>query len=148
MAIGNKKSKNDHILIFVSILLLLLVSGAVILLSSRGLNLMRLADTRVQVPKTIGTVTLTIDVGTGKNRSFKGDIIEGENLLDALKQASVAGSFYYKLDGKSNLAAIEKFSKNNQKSWHCYLNGKKISMPLNEINLKSGDKILIKYEEI
>ncbi|MEK7578318.1 MAG: DUF4430 domain-containing protein [Patescibacteria group bacterium] len=50
------------------------------------------------------------------------------------------------LDEKNNLAAIDSFTRNKNKSWHWYLNDKKIDKPLGEIILKFGDKILIKYD--
>jgi hypothetical protein len=138
-----KKQKDDYVLMF-SALLLLVISSFVILYFPGA----KKPETNLtQTPKIIGKAELVINFGDGKERNFEGEIIEGETLFDALDQASKAGNFSYKLDEKNNLAAIEDFIKNNNKSWHWYLNDKKINKPLGEIILKSSDKILIKYAQ-
>ena len=131
--IHQKQRKNDYILMVAAIGLLVL-SALWICFSNEN-----------KKPEIIGIASLTIDFGNEK-RAFEGDIIERETPMDALVQASRAGNFSYKLDGKSDLAAIDNFSISKNKSWHWYLNDKKINKPVDEISLKSGDKILIKYE--
>lgn len=124
---------NDYLLMISAVLLLLIIVLAV--------------NFTIEQPKMniIGSVVFTVDFGSGKKRSFEGDIVKGETPTDALIQASLAGNFSYKFDEKSNLAAVDNFIKNSDKSWHWYLNGKKISQPY-EISLHADDKILIKYE--
>ena len=139
--------KNDFILILISISLLILIGFIVFKFSpgvSRFLN---------PLPQVIGKSVLTIDFGNDKKRAFEGDIVEKENLLDVLYQASKAGSFSYKLDENSDVVFIEdislkdkKFSKNNNKSWQWYINDKKIIEPPSKISPRDGDNILIKYE--
>ncbi len=97
-------------------------------------------------PKIIGRAALTIDFSDDNKRDFEGEIIEGETLFDVLNQTSKAGNFSYKLDEKNNLTAIDSFARNKNKSWHWYLNDKKIDKPLGEIILKSGDEILLQYK--
>ncbi len=97
-------------------------------------------------PIIIGQAALTTDFGNGSERIFEGNIVEGETLLDALNQASKAGNFSYQLDEENNLAAIGSFTRNKNKSWHWYLNDKKIDKPLGKIILKSGDEILLQYK--
>ncbi len=135
--------KNDYVLMLVALLLLILSAGAIFWFSGKRQN----NNISQPTPKIIGRAALTIDFSDGNKRNFEGEIIEGETLFDALDQASKAGNFSYKLDEKNNLAAIEGFIKNNNKSWHWYLNDKKIDKPLGEIILKSSDKILIKYAQ-
>ncbi|MDP3004002.1 MAG: DUF4430 domain-containing protein [Candidatus Azambacteria bacterium] len=134
--------KNDYILMLAAFLLLILSASAVFWFSGnrRDNNISQSA------PKIIGKAVLTIDFGIGKERNFEGEIIEGETLLDALFQASKAGNFSYQLDEKNNLAAIDSFNRNKNKSWHWYLNDKKIDKSLGEIILKSGDEILLQYK--
>lgn len=134
------KQKNDRILIFTTILFLIL-SGILVFWSSSFES-----RPRTQSPQIIGKAVLTIDFGNDKKRAFEGDIIENETLIIALIQASRAGNFSYKLDDKNNLAAIENYASDKNKSWRWYLNDKKIDKPLNEIIAKDGDNILIKYE--
>lgn len=134
--------KNDFILMLAALLLLILSASAIFWFSGKRQD----NNISQSAPKIIGKAVLTIDFGNDKKRAFEGEIINGETLFDALSQSSKAGNFSYQLDEKNNLAAIEDFIRNNNKSWHWYLNDKKIDKSLNEIILKSGDKILIKYE--
>ncbi len=138
-----KSIKNDYILMIAAVLLLILSAGAIFWFSGnrRDNNISQSA------PKIISKAVLTIDFGDGSKRNFEGEIIDGETLFDALGQTSRAGNFSYQLDEKNNLAAIDSFTRDKNKSWHWYLNDKKIDKPLGEIILKSGDKILIKYAQ-
>ncbi len=125
-----------------ALLLLILSAGAVFWFSGDKQN----NNISQSAPKIIGKAVLTIDFGNNKERNFEGEIIEGETLFDALNQASKVGNFSYQLDEKNNLAAIDSFTRNKNKSWHWYLNDKKIDKPLGEIILKSGDEILLQYK--
>ena len=133
--------KNDSILIAAALLLLILSGGAIFWFSGKrqDKNISR------PTPKIIGSAALTVDFSDGNKRNFEGEIIAGENLIDVLTQVSKAGNFSYQLDEKNNLTAIDSFTRNKNKSWHWYLNDKKIDKSLGEIILRSGDKILIKY---
>jgi len=138
--------KDDYILIAAAVLLLILIGSiATWFPSAKKQN----GDITTQFlePKIIGKAVLAIDFGDDRKRNFEGEIINGETLFDALNQASKAGNFSYQLDEKNNLAAIDSFTRDKNKSWHWYLNDEKIDKPLGEIILKSGDKILIKYAQ-
>ncbi|MCX6813818.1 MAG: DUF4430 domain-containing protein [Candidatus Azambacteria bacterium] len=135
--------KDDYVLMLFALLLLILSASVIFWFSGNKQD----NNISQSAPKIIGQAELTVDFGNGQKRVFEGEIIDGETLLDALNQASKAGNFSYKLDEKNNLAVIEDFIRNNNKSWHWYLNDKKIDKSLNEIILKSGDKILIKYAQ-
>ena len=140
----NKRNiKNDYILIVAAILLLIL-SGGVIFWSPVVKN--NNSASQVLPSKIIGQAELTIDFGNNRKRIFEGDIINNETLINALIQASKAGNFSYKLDDKNNLAAIENYAGDQNKFWQWYLNDKKVNKLPSEIILKSGDKILIKYD--
>ncbi len=134
-----KNTKNDYILITAAVLLLIL-SGFLVFWFSPG------QFSPLSASKIIGEASLTVDFGNGEKRAFEGSIIENETLVDVLNQAAKAGNFSYKLDEKNNLAAIDNFKSNKNKSWRWYLNDEQVNKPINEINLKSGDKILIKHE--
>lgn len=139
----NMNKKDDYVLMLATLLLLVLSAGTIFWFSGNR----RDSDVLPSAPKIIGKAVLTVDFSDGKERNFEGEIIKGETLLDALSQTSKAGNFSYKLDKNNNLAAIDSFTRNKNKSWHWYLNDKKIDKPLGEIILKSGDKILIKYAQ-
>lgn len=139
--------KKDLILIFSSVLLLGFISLIVFKLSPKTSHFLN------PLPQIIGQAVLTIDFGNNEKRAFSGDIIENETLVDVLTQAAKAGYFSYKLNENADVVLIEdissrdkKFLKNNNKSWHWYLNNKKISKSPNEIISRDGDNILIKYE--
>jgi len=135
-------------------LLLLILTGGIAFWSS-GIKKQSNDVSQSLTPKIIGKAELTIDFGNGKKRVFEGDIVERETLVGVLIQASKAGNFSYKLDGGDNLAIVslwdisqgeKNFTAKAGKSWHWYLNDKKLNKSLNEIILKNGDKILIRYE--
>lgn len=126
-----------------SAILLLTIVGFVVSFSfKKELTVPAAEQSKMEI---IGSVILTIDFGSGKKRSFEGDIVKGETPIDTLIQASKAGNFSYRFDEKSSLSAIESFVKNSEKSWYWYLNGKKMLRPY-EIFLQAGDKISITYE--
>jgi len=139
----NMNKKNDYILMLAALLLLILSACTTFWFSGNR----RDNDISQSAPKILGKATLITNFGNGSDRIFEGDIVEGETLLDALNQASKTGNFSYQLDEKNNLAAIDSFTRDKNKSWHWYLNDKEIDKPLGEIILKSGDKILIKYAQ-
>lgn len=137
-----KLIKNDKVLMF-STALILIISGLVIW---RFSYVEKYEDYQNQAPGIIGKATLIIDFGGGKKRAFEGEIVENETIVDILNQASKAGNFSYKLDEKSRLVAVESFLKDDEKFWQGYVNNQKIDKPLNEIIIKNGDDILIKYD--
>ena len=138
----NMNKKDDYVLMLAALLLLILSAGVIFWFSGDRQD----KNISPSAPKIIGKAVLTIDFGDDRKRNFEGEIINGETLFDALNQASKAGNFSYQLDEKNNLAAIDSFTRNKNKSWHWYLNGEKIDMRLNEVIIKDDDDILIKYD--
>jgi len=136
----SQTKKNDSILILSAVLLLIL-SGLLVFLFSPGQYL-----SLSSAPKIIGGASLTIDFGNGEKRAFEGGIIKNETLIDVLNQAARAGDFSYKLNEESDLASIGGLVGGGKKSWHWYLNEKKINRQPGEITVKPNDRILIKYE--
>ncbi len=115
--------KEEIILIIVALLLAVLVGGLVFLYSGE------------EKQNIIGKAELIIDFGNGNKRTFEGEIVENETPVDALNQASKAGNF-----------SSEEIILNKDKSWHWYLNDKKMESLTDGVILKSNDKILVKYE--
>ena len=138
--------KDDYILIAAAVLLLILIGSITTWFPSAKKQNGDIATQSLE-PKIIGRAALAIDFSNGNKRNFEGEIVENETLIDVLNQTSKAGNFSYQLDEKNNLAAIDSFTRNKNKSWHWYLNDKEIDKPLGEIILKSGDKIIIKYAQ-
>jgi len=131
----------DYLLMLNAILLLIAVSVVIGWFSFKK----EIALTEQPKFQIIGNVVLTIDFGNDKQRVFAGAIVKNENLVDVLTQTAKAGNFYYRLDEKINLVAIENFAATKNRLWHGYINGKEFSTPLNKIFLKNGDQILFKY---
>ena len=134
------KQKDNYILIIIAISLLVLSGLMIFWFSNFESNL------KTQSAKIIGKASLIIDFGNSEKRAFEGSIVEKETLADVLNQVAKAGKFSYKLDEKNNLAAIDNFKNDKNKFWRWYINNQKVDKPTNEIILKPGDKILMKYE--
>jgi len=115
--------KEEIILMIIALLLAALIGGLVFLYPD---------EERQNI---IGEAELIIDFGDGNRRAFEGEIVENETPVDALNQASKAGNF-----------SSEEIILNKDKSWHWYLNDKKLGGLTDGVVLKSNDKILVKYE--
>lgn len=85
---------------------------------------------------------LILDYGKGKKRWFKGEVIEGMTVLDALKVSSLAGNFDFKANSK--VESIDGLSNNNHDQWQCYLNNKLVKN-LNQELISPQDKISCRY---
>lgn len=133
-----RSSKNDLILVFSSILLLILIGFVIFRFSSNSYNIM--------ATKIIGSAILTVDFSSGEKRAFEGGIVENETFIDILNQASKAGNFSYVLDEKSNIVAINDLNSSNKKSWRLYINDKMTGELPSKIIIKNNDNILIIYE--
>lgn len=140
-----KGKQNKNLLLTAVAVLLLILSGAIVW-SAGFKNKNNPNIPQVLLPKIIGKANLTVDFGDGSKRTFEGDIIGNEILSDVLSQAAQAGNFSYKLDEKNNLVSIGKSINNGKRSWHWYINGKKINEQSNKTIVKTDDKILIRYE--
>lgn len=97
------------------------------------------------------TARIEIDYGT-ERRAFEGDVLSDMSMLDALLAASRGGSFeirYALLNDQTDIMKINGLSEDglNGKSWFFYLNGEKIRADeIHKVKIKSGDKILAKFE--
>jgi len=87
---------------------------------------------------------LVLNYGQGKQRWFKGEVINGMTVLGALKAASEAGNFNFSADG--HLSALEDISNNGKKQWHCYINNKEITQGLDKTIINPKDKISCEYK--
>jgi len=86
---------------------------------------------------------LIINYGNGKERWFKGEVVEGMSVKDALQTASLAGNFNFRAN--SHLAMLDGFPSNQEKKWHCYLNDREIKEDLDKTIIQPQDKILCRY---
>lgn len=138
-----KSGRGDFILIAAAILLLVLL-GSVSYLFPSGSFKQKAASRQELEP--IGRVIATIDFGNGAKRAFEGEIVKNESLMDVLILITRAGDLRYRLDGESNIAAIDNFVASDGKTWQWYVNEKPATAPTYETILKPGDRILVKYE--
>ncbi len=92
---------------------------------------------------------LILDYGNGKQRWFKGEVIEGMTVLNAIETSSKAGNFTYSATAQIN--QIDNLANNENQQWRCYLNNKgylnnkEIQEDLNKTTIKPKDKILCRY---
>lgn len=63
----------------------------------------------------------------GKERWFKGEVVEGMTVRDALKTSSLAGGFDFEAD------------------WHCLVNGRTVEGDLAQKTVQPKDKISCSY---
>lgn len=89
--------------------------------------------------------SLLIDFGA-KKRMFVGETISNMTVLDALNFSANGNNLEYKLDNARNyLAAVDGFV-NDGKKWVVYLNSAKQTRAINEIIVKVGDEVELKFE--
>lgn len=89
--------------------------------------------------------SLLIDFGV-KKRMFVGETVDNMTVLDALNFSADGNNVEYKLDNTKNyLAAVDGFA-NDGKIWATYLNGIKQAKTINEIVVKAGDEVELKFE--
>jgi hypothetical protein len=86
---------------------------------------------------------LIIDYGQGRERWFKGEVIEGMTISDVLQTSSRAGSF--NLSANGSLAALDGLTSNQEKQWKCYLNNREIQEDLDKKIISPKDKISCRY---
>lgn len=87
---------------------------------------------------------VTIDFGNGKKRAFKGEVVEGMTVYDALVASREVGGFSlsFKGDAINEIDGV----KNNSHIWRSYVNGKPLAdLPQFE-EIKPGDEIVFKFE--
>lgn len=93
---------------------------------------------------------LEVDYGE-RRRAFEGETTPEMSVLDALLAASRGGDFevrYAILEDAADIMRINGFTEDGlDGEWFFYLNGRKIeAAEIHKIRIKSGDKILIKFE--
>jgi len=86
---------------------------------------------------------LIIDYGNQKQRLFKGEVVDGMTVFDALTTASLAGKFTFQAN--SHLSQIDNMVSDSKSKWICYLNDQEIKKSLNQTIIRPKDKILCKY---
>ncbi|MBI2064231.1 MAG: hypothetical protein HYT66_00770 [Candidatus Yanofskybacteria bacterium] len=98
-----------------------------------------------------GLATLAVNFDNLK-RTFEGEVVEDMTVLDALNMAMAVGKIKltYALDDKNQVRVMEINGHLNRvadKHFTFFLNDKQVdSKDLNNVNLKAGDRIVIKYE--
>lgn len=98
-----------------------------------------------------GEASLIVDFGDIK-RAFEGEVVEKMTILDALNASVAAGNIKlrYTVDSNNNTTIMEinSHQATKEKGFQFYINGKKInSNDLNKTMIRSGDKVVIKYEK-
>ena len=98
-------------------------------------------------PRNNQDASLLIDFGDNKQRMFVGDVIGDMTILDALEFSSESSDLKYDFDPKvKNLAAIDGFS-NDGSIWNVYMNGSLMKKSPDEIKIKAGDAVELKFEQ-
>jgi len=126
------------------------IIGIAILLAGLAMWQGRIALSNVSMPSSSPSVQpqeaeLLIDFGNGEIRRFRGGVVEGMKISDALSQSSIAGNFKVEIDRTH----VEKIAgvKNNNRKWICYVNGKESDTSLNKRGLKAGNRVEFKFEK-
>ena len=102
-------------------------------------------------PAKVNTAYLEIDFGD-KKKAFEGEIVEEMSVLDAVLASGRAGELevkYALLHDQTDIFKINGYIEDglNEKTWSFYLNGEKIkTSEIHRIKVKSGDKILVRFE--
>ena len=102
-------------------------------------------------PSVANTAYLEIDFGDRK-KAFEGEIVGEMFVLDAVLASSRAGELevkYALIHDQTDILKINGHIEDglNEKTWSFYLNGEKIkTSEIHRIKIKSGDKILVRFE--
>jgi hypothetical protein len=87
---------------------------------------------------------LIINRGQGKERWFKGEVLDDMTVKNALEAASLAGGFHFKANAR--LVEVDGIVSNDKKKWRCYLNNEEIKEELDKKVISAGDKIFCVYK--
>lgn len=100
------------------------------------------------VPGTVfkreGGARLVVDFGNGKKRAFRGEVVSGMTVYDALAAAREAGGLTVAFRGD----AVEEIGgvKNNSHEWRYYVNGKPAASVPQFEEVKPGDEVVFRFE--
>ncbi len=142
------KHLEESNLILLTLALLVVVGGLALYFSSQGAQeFQTLASEQKQI---IGSVSVVFDFGKIR-REFMGDIYSDTTLYAVIWQAVKVGKMQIHADTEKKFGHILLSGFNNQLNgkkghWIFYVNSKRITGDINEILLKAGDKILVRYE--
>lgn len=89
---------------------------------------------------------LTIDFGNGTKRAFLGPVEPEMTIVTALRASELAGNFSASFNGRGEVLAIAGVKALGAKRWNVYMNGTLLSMPPGEFDVRSGDRITLRYE--
>lgn len=97
-----------------------------------------------QIKKTEINARLLIDFGNGRKRAFRGEVVEGMTVYDALVASREVGGFSFSFRGD----VIDEIggTKNNAHVWRSYVNGKPTAALPQFEEVKPGDEIVFKFE--
>lgn len=105
-------------------------------------------ETSVPLPGSVvqreGTARLLIDFGNNRKRAFRGDVVVGMTVYDALVASREVGGFSLVLEG-GGVQEIDGV-KNNSREWHYYINGKPVVSAPQFEEVKPGDEIAFRFE--
>lgn len=102
-------------------------------------------------PTKANTAYLEIDFGDRK-KAFEGEIVGEMSVLDAVLASGRAGELeikYALIHDQTDILKINGHIEDglSEKTWSFYLNGEKIkTSEIHRIKIKSGDKILVRFE--
>lgn len=91
-------------------------------------------------------VRVTIDFGNGKKRAFEGGVETGMTIISALRASEAAGRFEARLDERGGVVRIAELERSGLKQWRVYLNSAAIQDLPGHIEIRSGDRIVFRYE--
>ncbi|TSC75337.1 MAG: hypothetical protein G01um101430_432 [Parcubacteria group bacterium Gr01-1014_30] len=86
---------------------------------------------------------LVVDYGRGKERWFKGEVVQGMTVRDVLETSGSTGSFGFVANGA--LLELDGLSNGKEGKWRCYLNNRKLTGVLSQRIISPQDKIVCKY---
>ena len=95
-------------------------------------------------PPIRGEAFIQFDFGTKPSRAFRGSVIDGMTLSQALQQAAITGNFNVDLNPQPVIDGINDGSEG--KHWVFYRNNTRISESPDSVVVKAGDEIFARFE--
>ena len=91
-------------------------------------------------------LVIMFDFGDGRKRMFQAYLSTSVNGKEALDGVKDSATIALAIAPTGKITSVDAVRDSSSRQWHWYLNGFEDERPITDVLLRSGDKILFKYE--